>query len=496
MKIFTTEQIRQWDAYTIRYEPITPLDLMERASRNIAAWIHERFNLSHPVTVFCGPGNNGGDGLAVARLLSRYGFSVRTYIIEAASCSADFLINEKRLRGVDTPEKFTEETRVLFRPNEIVIDALFGSGLNRPLDGLFGKATDQINAARAIVVAIDTPSGLFGEKCDSNSTKVRADYTLALQSPKLSHLLPANDAFVGQLYILDIGLSVDFQQAEFSDIHYLTEDWIRARLKKRSRYSHKGTYGKALIIAGSKGSIGAAVLTSTACYRAGTGLVYAALPACGTQIMQIALPEAIVLEDPADDSHSVLPDTGPFEAIGVGPGIRENDTSVKLLEELFQKYKGGLVIDASALNLIAQNRRLLDKIPEGAVLTPHPKEFERLVGESRNDYERLEKLKELSTRIRGTVVLKGARTVVATSEELLINSTGNPGMATGGSGDALTGIITGLIAQGYAPRIAAAVGVFLHGYAGDSASKRTGLAPLLATDIIEGMKDSFLAFES
>jgi len=497
MKIFTTEQIRRWDAYTIRYEPITSLDLMERASQNIAAWIHNRFNLSHPVTVFCGPGNNGGDGLVVARLLLQYGFSVRTYIAEASSYSDDFRINERRLLDISTPERFSEETVVSFQPGEIIIDALFGSGLNRPLAGIFGKITDQINTSGATVVAIDIASGLFGEKFNSDPVKVCADYTLALQAPRLSHLLPANDAFVGQLHILDIGLSGDFQQAEPSDIRYLTGDWIRSKLKKRSQYSHKGTYGKALIIAGSKGSIGAAVLTSTACYRAGAGLVYAALPACGTPIMQIALPEAIVLEDPADESHSVLPDTDPFAAIGIGPGIRENEIVAKLLEQLLENHKGGLVLDAGVLNLIARHKKLLDKIPAGVVLTPHPKEFERLAGKSENDYERLEKLKELSQRIQGTIVLKGAHTVIATPESgLFINSTGNPGMATGGSGDVLTGIITGLIAQGYAPHIAAVVGVFLHGYAGDCAGKRTGMAPLLATDIIGSMKDFFRAFES
>lgn len=497
MKIFTTKQVRAWDAYTIQHEPITSLDLMERASQNIAAWIHSRFSLSRPVTIFCGPGNNGGDGLAVARLLLQYGYSVRTYIAEASSYSDDFRINEQRLRDISMPERFSGDTTVSFQPDEIIIDALFGSGLNRPLEGIFKEITDQINTSGAIVVAIDIASGLFGEKFNRDPVKVCADYTLALQVPRLSHLLPANEEYVGQLHILDIGLAREFQQAEPSDIRYLTEDWIRSQLKKRPQYSHKGTYGKALIIAGSKGSIGAAVLASTACYRAGTGLVYTALPACGTQIMQTSLPEAIVLEDPADDFHSVLPDTEPFAAIGIGPGIRENKTGVKLLEELLQTYKGGLVIDASALNLIAQNRYLLDIVPEGIVMTPHPKEFERLVGESENDYERLEKLKDLSQRIRSTIVLKGAHTAIATPESgLFINSTGNPGMATGGSGDVLTGIITGLIAQGYAPHIAAVVGVFLHGYAGDEAGKRTGMAPLLATDIIRGMSDFFRVFES
>lgn len=495
MKIFSAEQIKAWDKFTIEKEPITSIDLMERAASRVVDWLTSNFSKSASYKIFCGPGNNGGDGLAVARMLAKKSYSVTCIICASSGYSNDFQVNLKRLQGILEPVYFDSE--IVINERDIIIDAIFGSGLNRPVGGIYKEVVLQINKANEKVVSIDMPTGLFCNEYNGDEIKVKADYTLTFQSPKLSQLLPENSTYVGHLKILDIGLLKEYHVDTSCDYKYLIESEIRNILKPRPKFSHKGTFGKAMIIAGSKGSVGAAVLCASACYRSGTGLVYACLPACGTSIMQVALPEAIVLENEGNEYFTKLPDVSPYDCIGIGPGIKENEEAVELLKNLFKAYRKPLVIDAGALNLVSREREFVDFIPSGSILTPHPKEFERLTGFKGNDFERLEVLKDFAAKIKSFVILKGAHTVIATPDrKLIFNSTGNPGMATGGSGDVLTGILTGLLAQGYPSLDAAMLGVYMHGFAGDKASKRTGMAPLLASDIITGLSDFFLMAES
>lgn len=497
MKIFSAEQIRSWDKFTIEHETIASIDLMERAASRVVVWLTSNFSKSASYKIFCGPGNNGGDGLAIARMLTLYEYSVTCIIVTASSYSEDFQANLRRLKGILEPVYFHKEMDLVFKDDDIIVDTIFGSGLNRPVGGVFKELVKLINQARKKVVAIDMPSGLFCDEFNVDEIKVKADFTLTFQSPKLSQLLPGNSSYVGNLMMLDIGLHEDYHEDTSCNNIYLEEAEITKLLQSRPKYSHKGTFGKAMIIAGSKGSVGAAVLCASACYRSGTGLVYACLPACGTSIMQVALPEAIVLENEGNEYFTKLPDVSPYDCIGIGPGIKENEEAVELLKNLFKAYRKPLVIDAGALNLVSRERELVDFIPSGSILTPHPKEFERLTGFKGNDFERLEVLKDFAAKIKSFVILKGAHTVIATPDrKLIFNSTGNPGMATGGSGDVLTGILTGLLAQGYPSLDAAMLGVYMHGFAGDKASKRTGMAPLLASDIITGLSDFFLMAES
>jgi hydroxyethylthiazole kinase-like uncharacterized protein yjeF len=498
MKLFTSEQIREWDKFTIQHKPISSIDLMEFASMQVSDWIDNTFTACRNIVFFCGPGNNGGDGLAVARILSFKNYAVQCYIIKSQNYSTDFQTNLIRLDGLVTPTYLEDKSEFSIPDDCIIVDAMIGHGLSRPLTGIYLKIANQLSNISNPVIAIDMPSGVFSDKSSKGDWSIHADYTLTFQTPKLAQLLPENDDFVGQLVVLDIDLSKEYIIRTHSDIHFIDEECIKTFIKARRKYAHKGIFGKALIIAGSKGSMGAAVLCSKACFRAGAGLVYALIPSCGLDIMQISLPEAIAIEykeNTGNLSNTLHWDH--YSSLGIGPGISEDESSVKVLQAIFNYFQKPIVLDASALNLISMHQKLFKTIPKGSILTPHPKEFERLAGKSENDFERLKRLKELANTMQCIWILKGAHTAIALPNgEVYFNSTGNPGMATAGSGDVLTGIITGLLAQGYKPEEAAILGVYLHGYAGDKASKKTGVASLLASDIIEGIKDFYLKYES
>lgn len=496
MKIFSSEQIKDWDNYTIQHKPISSIDLMELASLKAANWICNSFADFKDVVVFCGPGNNGGDGLAIARILASRNFAVQCFIVKSPNYSDDFQINLERLQKIATPVFLDISTDVVLPSGCVFIDALFGHGLNRPLSGIYAELSELFSNSPNAVVAIDMPTGIFSDKSSKGFLAVKADFTLTFQSPKIAQLLPENGNSIGELVILDIDLSSEYLANTPATNYLIDDELIKPILKTRNKFSHKGTFGKALIFAGSRGSMGAAVLCAKACYRSGAGLVYALIPSCGVDIMQVSLPEAVVLEFNTNGDIS-LPDWNLYQSLGIGPGINEDEKTVALLKQIFENSTTPVVLDASALNLIALHQNLFDSIPKGSILTPHPKEFERLAGKAENDFDRLEKVKELAKTTQSIWVLKGAHTAIALpGGEVYFNSTGNPGMATGGSGDVLTGIITGLLAQGYSAEDAAILGVYLHGYAGDKASKKTGLAPLLASDIIEGIKDFYFDYES
>ncbi len=491
MKILDAPEIRKLDAYTIEHEPVRSIDLMERAARQCFLGIKKRLKSGQKVRVFCGMGNNGGDGLAIARMLAGTGHEVLVYkVLHAEQASPDFLVNEKRLekvRRVTLIEVAEKSNLPEIGKDDLVIDALFGSGLNRPLKGLPAKVVQHINGSGAVVVSIDLPSGLFCEDNRGNDTKkiIRADYTLTFQMPKLAFLLPGNTDFVGQWEVLDIGLHPEAIAAAETNNYLLEGRDLQAFYRPRQKFAHKGNFGHALLLAGSYGKAGAAILAASAALRTGTGLLTAHLPSGLVPIMQASLPEAMCI---ADEGYSIIThpgDVSAFNAIAVGPGIGKDPQTANALKLLIQNSPLPMVVDADGLNLLAENPTWLSFLPGGSILTPHPKEFERLAGKYHDDYERLEIARAFSLKYQVYLVLKGAHTmVVEPSGKTFFNSTGNPGMATAGSGDVLTGIIIGWLAQGYTPLQSALMGVYLHGLAGDMATRHLGYEGMLAGDIV------------
>ncbi|MBF9142778.1 NAD(P)H-hydrate dehydratase [Hymenobacter properus] len=496
MKILTAAQTRQLDQATIQEQGITSVALMERAATAFVAWFQSRFTPveAGEILILCGPGNNGGDGLAAARLLCQAGYAVHVALLPAEKHSADWQYNRHSLpKAVAVVE--TEQLPAL-APGTLVVDALFGTGLSRPLAGAAAALVAQLNQAQARVIAIDLPSGLFADAPQpTNSAVVRAWHTVSFGLPKLAFLLPQHAEFVGEWHVADIGLSSGFIADAPSPWHYTDATAVAAALPPRPKFSHKGTFGHALLLAGSRGKMGAAVLSAGACLRSGVGLLTAHIPGCGYDIFQISQPEAMCLTDKQPDFISELPDLHPYQAVGIGPGLGQDAASLAVLRQLL-KVAGNplektgqplpLVIDADALNLLGSHRALLKLLPENTVLTPHPKEFERLTEPARDDYHRLELLRSFATTHRCLVVLKGAYTCLATpTGELHFNSTGNAGMATGGSGDVLTGVLLALRAHAQLPPFEAVrLGVYAHGRAGDLTALQTGQAGLVAGDIV------------
>ena len=495
MKIFNATQIRAIDAYTIKNEPIASIDLMERASESFVYWFIQQFDTDQPVVIFAGVGNNGGDGLAIARILKdNYCYDVKVYAVRfSEKPSPDFKINEQRL--TELHNIYSSQGFPQFTSNTIIIDAIFGSGLSRPITGFTADLVDHINQSNCEVVSVDIASGLFCDAYNPNLPIIKPDFTVSFQFPKLSFLLPQNDEFVGYWLVVDIGLDQSMIDQTETPYYFVGEDLIRSCLKPRAKFSHKGTFGHCLFLSGSYGKIGAAILATKAALRTGSGLVTAHLPSCGYQIMQQAIPEIMCSIDQDEQVISHLPDLSKYQAIAIGPGIGQDQKTKKVIEQLLTNYNKPIVIDADALNLIAYNQTLLSKIPKNSILTPHPKEFERLVGKTTNHYERLKALKKLSEQYQIIVVLKGAHSAIALPNgTIYFNSTGNAGMATAGSGDVLTGIIASLLGQGYEPEKAAILGVYLHGMAGDIAHDWVGEVSMIATDIIDGIAPSFQYF--
>lgn len=491
MKIFSTRDIKTLDSLTIEYEPITSIDLMERAAHVLTEAFMMRWGSDTPVVVFAGPGNNGGDALAMARMLGEAGYEVEAYLFDTkGSLSPDCETNKQRLDGVwgvTLHEITTQFAPPVLTDAHVLLDGLFGSGLNKPLSGGFAAVVKYINASAATVVSIDVPSGLMGEDNTHNTRAhiVRADLTLSLQLPKLAFFFAENEEVVGEWQLLDIGLS-ERAMAETETDYLLTEhDDIAGMLKPRTRFAHKGTFGKALLVAGSRGMAGASVLAAKACLRSGVGTLTVHLPRCNNEIMQVAVPEAMTRLDVAEHCFSSPLDADEFRAVAVGPGIgRAVDTEIAL-SELISSCSNPMVVDADALNILSGHRSHLSQLPAGSILTPHPAELERLVGKCASSYERLSRARELASNCNLYVVLKGAYSAVVTPEgKCYFNPTGNPGMATGGSGDVLTGVILALLAQGYGSEQAARIAVYVHGLAGDIAKERYGEIGMTAGDIV------------
>jgi ADP-dependent NAD(P)H-hydrate dehydratase / NAD(P)H-hydrate epimerase len=496
LKILSVDQIRKLDAYTIQHEPVASIDLMERAARAFTGWLVQRFDTSKTIGVICGTGNNGGDGLAIARMLKEWNYNVHVWIVRGmVNETDDFNINLQRLKGkTDIAEIITESDKGLFKDCDVLIDAIFGTGLSRPVEGIYAQAIRCMNDTDAIRVAVDIPSGLMAEKATTGSC-VRAHHTVSFQLPKLAFFLPENNSTVGEWHLVRIGLDKEYIQQAPTNFFLTEKKDIAAQLKLRHRFDHKGVFGKALIIAGSYGKMGAAVLASRACLRSGVGLLTTHVPVCGYTILQTAVPEGMVSVDAASDRFSGIEDINEFDAIGIGPGLGTYKESREGLHALLENASQPLVLDADALNILAQHRELLGLLPKNSILTPHPGEFARLVDSWKNDFERLEKQQQLAAQTGCIVVLKGGFTSIAASDgSVYFNPTGNPGMATAGSGDVLTGILTGLLAQGYDSRQAAVMGVYLHGLSGDLAAAKLGQQSLLASDVIDYLAQAYRDF--
>lgn len=493
MKILSVEQVREWDQYTIQHEPVSSLDLMERAAAAATAWIIEHSVVGTSYHIFCGKGNNGGDGLAIARQLCEHGYSVNVDILEFGhKGTEDFQANLARLHQYPSVNiRFIQAEESIHVPagDEVVIDALFGSGLNRALEGVSAVVVENINRSGRPVISIDLPSGLFGDRSSVGNPIVKASHTLTFQCMKLALLVAENADFTGEVHVLDIGLDPSYLQNIETRYNLIDREMIAAIYKPRGRFGHKGTYGHALVIAGSYGKIGAAVLAAGACLRSGAGLVSCHIPKCGYEIMQSAVPEAMVMTDfNSSFVTKIEADLTSYKSVGIGPGIGRASETVTFLQELLKSYNRPMVLDADALNITGSNRHLLKAFPKGSILTPHPKEFTRLFDESKDEFDRIGVAMRKAKELGVVIVLKGHHTTIATPDgNIFFNSTGNAGMATGGSGDVLTGILTGLLAQGYESVEAAVLGVYLHGLAGDIAAAELSKEAMIAGDIVKAL---------
>ena len=501
MKILTGAQIHELDQYTIDHEPVASIDLMERAARAITSAIATRFEPATPVVVFAGPGNNGGDALAVSRMLSEKGYTVDTYLFNIHSALSDNCEkNRDRLKSEGLVHSFTEVTTNFDPPKltaqTLVVDGLFGSGLNKPLTGGFASLVKYINQSAARVVSIDMPSGLMSEDNSSNTPTaiIRADLTLTLQMKKLAMFFADCQPDLGKVQVLDIRLSKEYIKSIPSRYTTIDAEYIHKQVLHRDDFAHKGSMGHALLIAGSEGMGGAAVLATRACLRSGVGKVTALTPHCNTTIMQIAVPEAVLSID-QENYYSEAVATDEFDAVGIGPGLGRQEGSALALMSQLQQTQCPVVLDADALNMLGSHGTWISQLPDNMILTPHPRELDRLAATTcHSDSERLAVARDMAESLRAYIILKGHYSALCLPDgDVVFNTTGNSGMATAGSGDVLTGIITGLLARGYSRKNACLTGMYLHGLAGDIAASRLGKESMVAGDIIAALPDAFKA---
>lgn len=497
MKIFTAKQIYAADQFTIEDQDITSDALMERASVQLFNWLHHRLQGAQvKINLFCGIGNNGGDGLALARHLSEHGYNFEVFVVNySEKRSHDFLTNLERLKDRKIWPNFVNQDTELpsLGSDDIIIDAIFGIGLNRSPDQWVERLIQHLNDSNAFVVSVDVPSGLFLDQAVKNSKAVvKANYVLSFQFPKLIFFLPETGIFSNQWEILNIGLSQKYIEKTEASFELIGKNEVLKYYIPREKFSHKGTYGHALILGGSYGKIGAVSLASRACITSGSGLVSAYVPQCGYIPIQSSLPEVMVITDQGEKEITNISFNIEPNVIGVGIGLGTTKNTQEAFTEFLEITKCPMVIDADGLNILARNKSLLKKLPPKTILTPHPGELKRLLGNWENDFDKLQKAREFSKKYDCILVLKDAHTIVIYNEKGYINTTGNPGMATAGSGDVLTGVITSLIAQKYEPLIAAIFGVYLQGRAGDIAIENLGYQALTATAIINSIGPAYI----
>jgi len=498
MKILSKEQVYEGDKLTTERQNISSTELMERAGIQIFNWLHTRMQGAQvPIHVFCGIGNNGGDGLVVARHLVIHGYNVHTYVVNCSDKrSKDFLTNYDKIKHVTKEWPTLLDCEDDFPPigvDDIIIDAVFGIGLNREVDVWVKQLFKHFKASKAFTLAIDIPSGLHTDKVTEDEDGiVWANHTLSFQSPKLVFFLPDTAKYTIQWEVLDIGIDRAFLMEAQTQAELIGKQEVIPIYMPRNKFSNKGDFGHALIIGGSYGKIGAVTLASRAALVSGAGLVTSYIPKCGYNIIQSSFPEAMVITDLDEKivtniNFEILP-----TAIGIGVGLGTDAKTFDAIEDFLKQNKAPLVIDADGINILSKKKGLLKNLPEGTVLTPHPKELERLIGTWKNDFDKLEKVKRFSKKHKVVIIVKGAHTITVLEDQLYVNSTGNPGLATAGTGDVLTGIITGLIAQGYNPLISSIFGVYLHGKSADIAVGSTGYQSLIASHVIECLSDAYL----
>ncbi len=504
--ILDAPRICEADAYTIAHEPVLSIDLMERAAVRCTKRIleeHYKGRFGRPellrYAVVVGMGNNGGDGLAIARAL--YGAGVPVRVLRAMhrqKASPDHAVNHQRLlaSGVTCTDFGEHDAPPSFARQEVIVDALLGTGITEPITGLLARIVKSINASGRPVIAVDMPSGLFTEDNGANdpTSIIRAHLTLSLELPKLAMLLPDNDAFVGEWTLVPIGLDRSFINQQETAYHLMEEADAMNMVPVRPRSGHKGTFGHACILAGGEGRMGAALLATNAALRSGVGLVTAQIPRCGLALIQSAAPEAMCIPDADEVKLTGYTDVQGTTALGIGPAIGTHNDTASLLKRMIQDASVPMVIDADALTILAADPTWITFLPPGTVLTPHPKEFDRLAGAvAESAYVRLQAARELATRTGCIVALKGHHTAICDqSGGVTFNATGNPGMAKGGSGDVLTGLLTGLLAQGIEPLTASKLGVHLHGLAGDLAAQHRGMDGMTAQDIIAAIPEAWV----
>ena len=498
MKAFSKEQIYEGDKLTTERQNISSTDLMERAATQIFDWMHLRMQGAQvPIHVFCGIGNNGGDGLVLARHLNTHGYNVITYIVNCSDKrSKDFLINYDRIKNVtkDWPKMLTCRADFPdFHADDIIVDAVFGIGLNRPPNDWVQELFQKFRASKVFTLAIDIPSGLYTDKSvEDEKAVVHANYTLSFQSPKLVFFLPETAKYTEQWEVLDIGIDRDYLKQTETEVELISKHEVLLLYKPREKFAHKGVFGHVLILGGSYGKVGAVNLATRAALSSGAGLVTAYIPKCGYHSLQTAIPEVMVITDENETNISNINFEMVPTVIGIGVGLGTTDETVKTYEAFLKKNKTPLVIDADALNILSKNKALLKLLPEQSVLTPHPKELERLIGKWSDDFEKLKKVKSFSKKYNVIVLIKGAHSITVYKNKLYLNTTGNPGMATAGSGDVLTGIISGLIAQTYEPLAATIFGVYLHGKSADIALEEYGYQSLIASHIIDTIGKAYI----
>ncbi|NAS30406.1 NAD(P)H-hydrate dehydratase [Flavobacteriaceae bacterium R38] len=497
MKIFSANQIYEADKFTIKKQEITSYELMERSGTVIFDWIHTRLQGAQvKIHVFCGIGNNGGDGLVVSRHLVTHGYNVETYILNFSdNHSKDFLKNLDKIKDlkhwpslINCVDDFPEINK-----EDIVVDAIFGIGLNRRPEVCTTDLIRHINKSEAFTLAVDVPSGMhMDQEPESEDLVVHANYVLTLQSPKLPFFLPQTGIYINDWEVLDIGIDQEYIQQTAVETYLIEKQEILQVYTPRAKFSHKGSYGHSLIIGGSYGKIGAALLASKACLNTGAGLVTSYTPKCGYSIIQTAFPEGMVVTDAEENYISKIDFEISPSVIGMGMGMGMHDKTVKAFKDFLEANKKPLVLDADAINILAENESLLEKVPPQTILTPHPGELKRLIGQWKDDFDKIKMAKAFAKKYDVILIIKGAHSMVIYDGKAYINNTGNPGMATAGSGDVLAGIITGFISQGYEQLTSAIFGVYLQGKAGDLAILKTGYQALTASRLIDYIGDAFI----
>jgi len=487
MKIFNSEQIRKIDSETIRREGVPSLVLMKRASKAFFDRYIEFFPNKHTsIIVFAGVGNNGGDALGVARILNSSGYKVKVCCVEySANYSEDCEHNLRRVKAENVSFKkiFNEKDIPEIEGYDVIIDGIFGTGLSREIVGVAAEVIKRINESEKPIISIDVPSGLFLDK--KTTFAVRSTKTITFQVPKIALFLPDNKQYFGEVNIVPIGLNEDVIKETETNYYYIGTKEAASLLKPLSKFAHKGTQGHTLIIGGSLGKTGSVCLATKAALRVGCGLATAYVPKCSMVVIQSNVPEVMAIEDKNEEYlTSIKYDIKP-KSIGIGIGMGQNKSTQKAFYEFLKNNSSPTVIDADALNILSQNSIWLSLLRANTILTPHPKELERLIGEWSDDFDKIQKTRLFAKKYNLIVVVKGANTLIIDEKNVYVNSSGSPALGTAGSGDVLTGMIAGLLAQGYSSLDAARIGVYLHGLTANLYQLNNHPLSLIAGDIID-----------